>query len=78
MRYYCCDQRRREVIKLHGTLNGLEYLEVDDSGLTDDLLRQRTLFVKFLRPMLTLELKKDNFRITGGERIKTVEIGRLN
>jgi hypothetical protein len=74
MRYYCCDQRRREVVKLHGTLNGLEYLEVDDSGLTDDLLRQRTLFVKFLRPMLTLELKKDNFRITGGERIKTVEI----
>ncbi len=75
MKYYCCDQRRREVIKLSDTLiNGLEYLEVDDSGVVGDPTRQLTLFVKFLRPMNYLELNENNFRITGGERIKTVEI----
>lgn len=72
MKYYCCDQRRLEVVKLHGTLNGLEYLEVDDSGLAGDLTRQLTLFVKFMRPVPALSI--DQFRITGGERIKSVEI----
>jgi hypothetical protein len=72
MKYYCCDQRRLEVVKLHGTLNGLEYLEVDDSGVAGDPMRQRTLFVKFLRPVPALGA--DNLRISGGERIKTVEI----
>lgn len=72
MKYYCCDQRRLEVVKLHGTLNGLEYLEVDDSGVAGDPMRQRTLFVKFLRPVPALST--DNLRISGGERIKTVEI----
>lgn len=72
MKYYCCDQRRLEVVKLHGTLNGLEYLEVDDSGVAGDPMRQRTLIVKFLRPVPALST--DNLRISGGERIKTVEI----
>jgi hypothetical protein len=49
MKYYCCDLRRLEVVKLNGTLNGLEYLEVYDSGISGDPTRQLTLFVKFLR-----------------------------
>ncbi|RFC33117.1 MAG: putative baseplate assembly protein [Candidatus Nitrotoga sp. MKT] len=73
MKYYCCDQRRREVVKLNGTLNGLEYLEVHDSGMPGDPTRQRTLFVKFLRAV-PATLGKDNFRIEGGERIKGVDI----
>ncbi|MDD5411327.1 MAG: putative baseplate assembly protein [Methylobacter sp.] len=73
MKYYCCDQRRLEVVKLNGTLNGLEYLEVYDSGLPGDPTRQLTLFVKFLRA-IPATLGKDNFRIEGGERIKTVDI----
>ena len=73
MKYYCCDQRRREVVKLNGTLNGLEYLEVHDSGVPGDSTRQRTLFVKFLRAV-PATLGKDNFRIEGGERIKSVDI----
>lgn len=71
-RYYCCDQRRREVVKLNGTLNGLEYLEVYDSGLPGDPTRQLTLFLKFLRPVPALS--KDQLRIEGGERIKSVDI----
>ncbi len=72
MKYYCCDQRRLEVVKLNGTLNGLEYLEVNDSGISGDPTRQLTLFVKFLRPVPALS--KDNFLIDGGERIKIVDI----
>lgn len=72
MKYYCCDQRRREVVKLNSMLNGLEYLEVHDSGLPGDPARQLTLFVKFLRPVPALG--KDQLRIEGGERIKSVDI----
>jgi hypothetical protein len=71
-KYFCCDARRREVVKLRGTLNGLEYLEVYDSGISGDPSRQLTLFVKFLRPVPALT--ENNFRIDGGERIKTVDI----
>lgn len=73
MKYYCCDQRRREVVKLNGTLNGLEYLEVYDSGLPGDYMRQLTLFLKFLHPPVPA-LSKDQLGIAGGERIKTVDI----
>ncbi|MFZ1547072.1 MAG: putative baseplate assembly protein [Candidatus Nitrotoga sp.] len=73
MKYYCCDQHRREVVKLNGTLNGLEYLEVHDSGIPGDPTRQLTLFLKFLRAV-PATLGKDNFRIEGGERIKSVDI----
>ena len=30
MKYFCCDARRLEVIKLSGTANGIEFLEVRD------------------------------------------------
>ena len=73
MKYCCCDQPRMERVKLLGTLNGLEYLEVYDSGKQGDTSRQLTLFVKFLRPV-PAALTKANFRIDGGERIKTVDI----
>lgn len=73
MKYYCCDPRRREVVKLNGTLNGLDYLEVHDSGIPGDPTRQLTLFLKFLRAV-PATLGSDNFRIEGGERIKHVDI----
>jgi hypothetical protein len=72
MRYFCCDQRRREVVKLHGSLNGLEYVEVHDSGLPADPMRQLTLFLKFLRPPPALTVS--NIVIDGGERIAEVDI----
>lgn len=72
MKYYCCDERRREVVKLTGTLNGLDYLEVDDSGLPGDSMRQLTLFLKFLRP--PPGLTENNIIIDGGERITEIGI----
>ena len=72
MRYFCCDERRREVVKLSGTLNGLDYIEVHDSGLPGDPTRQLTLFLKFLRP--PPGLTEDNIIIDGGERIERIDL----
>ncbi len=70
MKYFCCDVRRLEVIKLAGSANGIEYLEVRDHLEPDLALRQRTLFVRLLRPGFTLT--PDNVLIDGGERLATI------
>ena len=72
MRYFCCDTRRLEVIKLAGTANGIEFLEVRDRLEPDPALRQRTLFVRLLRPGFTLT--PDNVMIGGGERLPVVPV----
>ena len=72
MRYFCCDTRRLEVIKRAGTANGIEFLEVRDHLEPDPALRQRTLFVRLLRPGFTLT--PDNVRIDGGERLPVVPV----
>lgn len=70
MKFFCCDLRRLEVIKLSGTANAIEYLEVCDHLEPDPALRQRTLFVRLLRPGFTLT--PDNVLIDGGERLATI------
>lgn len=72
MTFFCCDPRRLEVIKLSGTDNGIEFLEVRDHLEPVDALRQRTLFVRLLRPGFTLSV--DNVLIDGGERLAVVPI----
>ncbi len=72
MRYHCCELARLEVIKLSGSANGIEFIEVRDHLEPDPLLRQRTLFVRLLRPGFTLG--PDNLRIDGGERIPEVAV----
>ena len=70
MKVHCCDPRRLEVLKLAGSANAIEFLEVRDHLEPDPLLRQRTLFVRLLRPGFALT--PDNVRIDGGERIPVV------
>jgi hypothetical protein len=72
MKYFCCDERRLEVIKLSGTANAIEYLEVRDHLEPDPVLRQRTLFVRLLRPGFTLA--PDNVLIDGGERLAAIPV----
>ena len=35
MRYFCCDERRREAVRATGVLNGIDFLEVVDSEATN-------------------------------------------
>jgi hypothetical protein len=51
MRYFCCDERRRSAILRHGTLNGIDFLEVDDDSSKSPGERQRRLFVHFLKDL---------------------------
>jgi hypothetical protein len=74
MIYFCCTELRRNAVKDHPTLNGIDFLEVlDDSSLPDDQ-RQRTLFVHFIKPLTPGVLKLENIRINGGERIRDVGV----
>jgi hypothetical protein len=60
------------VLKLAGSANAIEFLEVRDHLEPDSALRQRTLFVRLLRPGFTLTA--DNVLIDGGERLPVVPI----
>lgn len=72
MKYFCCELERLAVIKLAGSANGIEFLEVRDHEEPSLALRQRTLFVRLLRPGFVLTV--DNVVIDGGERLPTVPI----
>ncbi|MEP7100338.1 MAG: putative baseplate assembly protein, partial [Burkholderiales bacterium] len=72
MKYVCCELNRLEVIKLAGTANAIDFLELRDHLEPDPALRQRTLFVRLLRPGFTLTA--DNVLIDGGERLAVVPI----
>lgn len=78
MRYFCCDERRLSVLQEEAaknnpaSLNALAHLEIHDSGIEGDALRQRTLLLRFLKPVPALA--PGNLRIFGGERIRTVAI----
>ena len=80
-RYPCAGERRLLAVKLAGLLNGIDYLEVRDTDETDPLkkaLRQRTLYVRLLLPMLVPPnpdaLAALNVVIDGGERIGTAGV----
>ncbi len=72
MKFHCCELRRLEVLKVSGSANAIEFLEVLDLASPPGAPRQQTLFIRLLRPGFSLN--PDNLSITGGERIKTVGI----
>ena len=72
MRYACCEPQRLEIIRRSGSANGIEYVEVRDHAEPVLGLRQRTLFVRLLRPGFSLT--PDNVLIDGGERQRVVAI----
>ncbi|WP_395715192.1 GPW/gp25 family protein [Reyranella sp.] len=72
VKFHCCDLRRLDVLRLSGTANAIDFLEVLDKGGPPAAPRQQTLFVRLLRPGFALT--PDNIRITGGERITRIGI----
>ena len=72
MRQICCDVRRLEGLRQFGSANAIEFLEVRDLLEPVEELRQRTLFVRLLRPGFALTA--DNIRIDGGARVATVPV----
>ncbi|HEX9893375.1 MAG TPA: putative baseplate assembly protein [Gemmatimonadales bacterium] len=70
MIYVCCNRKRGEAVRLHPTLNGIEYLEVLDDDAPAGSPRQRTIVVRCYKPVGGLD--GDNVRIEGGTRIRPV------
>jgi hypothetical protein len=72
MIYACCDETRREAVRAHPALNGIDFLEVLDHDSPEEALRQRTLLVHLLKPVPALTAA--NIGIEGGERIRPVGV----
>jgi len=74
MIYFCCDELRRNEVRRHATLNGIDFLEVFDDPALPNAQRQRKLFVHFLKPLASHALTKENVRFEGGERIRNIVV----
>lgn len=74
MNYFCCTDTRRNAVKLHPTLNGIDYIEVLDNISDPYNERQTTLFVHFLKPLSPGALDVANIIIEGGERIRNIKV----
>ena len=72
MIYLCCNERRRNAVEAHPTLNGIDYLEVVDRDSPVGTPRQLTLLLRLFKTTPTLT--QDNIVIDGGERITPVGI----
>jgi hypothetical protein len=68
VKYVCCDELRRTIVRGNRGWNGIDYLEVVDHPT------QRTLEVHFVNDLSSLTLKPENFRIEGGERIVNIAV----
>ena len=74
MTYSCCDELRRQVVRDHPTLNGIDFLEVIDHAASTEAERQRKLELHFVKPLGALTLTATNIRIEGGERIVGIRV----
>jgi hypothetical protein len=72
--YHCCDDNRRNAVKDHPLLNGIEFLEVVDNPGDAFEDRQTTLIVHFIKDLIPGVISKENIKIEGGERVKNIEV----
>ncbi|HEX2079011.1 MAG TPA: putative baseplate assembly protein [Longimicrobium sp.] len=73
MTYRCCDETRREAVRAHATLNGIDWLEVLDGDAPAGSPRQRTLLLRCLK-VVPATFGAENVRIEGGDRIRPVQV----
>ncbi len=74
MIYFCCDERRRQLVSDPASqLNGIDFLEVLDTEAQNHADRQRWLFVHFLKDLTPNQLNENNILIEGGERIRGIK-----
>ena len=78
MIYFCCDDRRRNAVEAHASLNGIDFLEVSDNPQDSIDVRQHTLFVHFIKPLAPGALTRQNVVIEGGERIRNITVVAAN
>ena len=72
--FTCRDERRRNAVRAHPTLNGIDFLEVVDSSAASDADRQRVLRIHFLKVRSGAPLTPANVRLRGGERVRSIVV----
>ncbi|HEU5099890.1 MAG TPA: putative baseplate assembly protein [Roseiflexaceae bacterium] len=70
---FCCDEDRRNLVRAHATINGIDFLEVRDEPSQPLADRQRFLLVTLLKPPAA-PLTTDNLRIEGGEAVRNIRV----
>lgn len=81
MIYFCCDERRRAMVRDHDLVNGVDYngidfLEIDSEAETQSE-RQHRLRVHFLKTASLDQITVNNILIEGGERIRGVVVKKV-
>lgn len=75
MLYSCCDDRRKDAVRRHPTLNGIDYLELSDDPAHPTDAALRTLYIYCLKPLSgAAALSRENVKIEGGERIRDIAV----
>jgi hypothetical protein len=75
MIYSCCNENRRSAVLGNSALNGIDYLEVLDSGAPPGVPRQQTLLVHCLNPLpASAAFVPANVAISGGESITQISV----
>jgi hypothetical protein len=75
--YFCCDDRRRALVRNRTTLNGIDFVEVVDNPSDPPDARQRVLLVHLIRPLGATVIGVGNVRIEGGDRIRNIAVARV-
>ncbi|MEZ4734065.1 MAG: putative baseplate assembly protein [Caldilineaceae bacterium] len=73
VQYFCHNERRRQALQGHLTLNGIDYLEVLHGDAPAGSPAQRTLLVHFVNPIAT-PLTGSNVQIIGGVRVTPIGV----
>ena len=74
MNYFCCTNNRRQDVKAHPVINGIDFLEVSDNPADADADRQTTLYVHFIKAITPGSIQEEQVIIEGGERIRNVNV----
>ena len=73
MKYYCCNQNRRDLVRGHPGLNGIDYIEVIDNPDDPDEIRQKVLYIYFLKE-LEQPVVAENIRFREGDANSPIKV----
>lgn len=73
IQYHCENEKRRQAVRKHPSLNGIDYIEVLDRDAPDKKTRQRTLLVYLFEPV-PADLSAINVEIYGGVRVTQINV----
>lgn len=73
MKYNCCNENRRDLVRGHPGLNGIDYVEVIDNPEDPDEVRQRELHLFFLKE-LEEAVYPENIIFREGENYSPIKV----